>query len=170
MFTFESSGFIQNADSLEAFSWATPESLGFAWGVVDRFASLVLSLLNFGYTSAVTALLVRTLLAAGVIVFYPILLCLRFTGSLAIPESAILRSYPWYAMLLRAFWHAGGKITLLYVCRLGLHIASLRAQRKSLFPFLGAQLCQLFLLYSMYEASQVTWGVTFYPKSMPEGR
>lgn len=147
MFTFESSGFIQNADSLEAFSWATPESLGFAWGVVDRFASLVLSLLNFGYTSAVTALLVRTLLAAGVIVFYPILLCLRFTGSLAIPESAILRSYPW----------------------LGLHIASLRAQRKSLFPFLGAQLCQLFLLYSMYEASQVTWGVTFYPKSMPEG-
>lgn len=55
------------------------------------------------------------------------------------------------------------------VFRLGLHLEALRAQGKPVVQYLMSQLCQLVLLYMMYEASQLMWGYTFYSKSKPEG-
>ena len=131
--TFNSAGYITNLATAEAFSWGAPTDASVVWLATERLGALFLALISFVYNSSVTALLVRTLLAAGaatprsrtramlravlplllpqssraaavattlhapgVIVFYPVLLCLRATGALNVSENVVLHSYPWY--------------------------------------------------------------------------
>ena len=65
MHSLKRAGYMTNLGSGEAFSWPAPPLQDVGWGIARGLFSLMLSLLAFMVNSAVTALLVRTVLTAG---------------------------------------------------------------------------------------------------------
>lgn len=100
------------------------------------------SLLAFLLTSAVTAIVVRMLMSSGVVVLFPVFICLRRLGVRVLQWRILSLSYPW----------------------LGVPIQRLRARRKPLGPFILAHLVRVFVYYIMYEASQTFFAMWLYDK------
>lgn len=103
---------------------------------------VVQSALAFLLISATTAIIVRVLMTSGVVILFPVFICLRRLGMRALQFRLLSLSYPW----------------------LGVPIQRLRARRKPLLPFIMAHLVRVFVFYFMYEASQTFFAEFLYNK------
>ena len=144
-------GLLQNVASRELWGWGAgyvPPAAGRSFGdaLLRKCATLLSTGLAFFFVSTVTALVVRMLISSGVVVMFPVFFALRRLGW-PLDLHILTLSYPW----------------------LGLPVELLRAQNKPVGPLIGAHLCRVVVLYSMYEACQLAWAMWLYDKPLPSG-
>lgn len=138
----------QNVKTNETWSWRAsqlPPPDGYDWLTAFSIKCSVLAqaALAFLLISAVTAIIVRMLMTSGVVVLFPLFFILRRAGVLRVLDFRLLSlSYPW----------------------LGVPLQRLRARRKPLTPFIMAHVVRVFVLYIMYEASQLFFAQVLYGK------
>ncbi len=112
----------------------------------NRIGVLAISLAAFFLVTSVTALIVRELTSAGVMVMFPIFASLRAWGIPGANDRVLEMSYPWVGRARRAI------------------------NRARIHPFehyIWAHLAKLGLMYTLYESSQVAWSAMLYSKSTP---
>ena len=152
------SGFLQNMETLERWSWSrdfllmsdsrNPAYRAAVWWVNKIFGTLFVSLLGFFLTTSVTALIVRILTSSGVVLMFPMFSLFRFMGLPGADDRLLGLSYPWIGRARSAI-----------------------RQRHS-FPdshLIWAHVCKIILFYVMYEACQGAWSMVLYGKSIPAG-
>lgn len=138
----------QNVKTNETWIWRAsqlPPPGGYDWptALSIKCNVLVQAALAFLLLSAVTAIVVRMLMTSGVVVLFPLFILLRRLGVFRVLDFRLLSlSYPW----------------------LGVPLQRLRARRKPLAPFIMAHVIRVFVLYIMYEASQLFFAQVLYGK------
>mmetsp|Transcript_19258 Transcript_19258/g.56018 ORF Transcript_19258/g.56018 Transcript_19258/m.56018 type:complete len:593 (-) Transcript_19258:17-1795(-) len=145
-------GMVENTKTQESWGWGTsilPPEGGRSLAAAAGFKASVLlqALAAFFFTATVTAMMVRMLISSGVIIMFPLFFCLRRLGLAALDMNILTLSYPW----------------------LGVPVEILRRQRKPVAPLIVAHIVRVIVLYSMYEASQIAWGLWMYDKPFPVG-
>ena len=182
-------GFLQNVETEERWSWqkefmelADPRStedragwLGMKLGMFTFFSILLLlapcgilvtravmcpshcfyfegvlfiSFLGFFLITSVTALIVRVLTSSGVVLMFPLFAWFRFIGMPGADDRILGLSYPWIGRARNA------------------------VRLRAIHPdshLIWAHIAKIALFYIMYEASQASWSVVLYGKSIPEG-
>ena len=156
MFSLESDGMLKNLKTGEMWNWSGRQvsankaekmrSNFFRW-FGSRLLMLIGMIISFAVMSGITAVMISVLVSSGVILVFPLFLCLQRYVQPRLDMTLLTLSYPW----------------------LGVEIGYMLRTGAAIGKFIGSHICYLITFYVMFEFSQLSWSTFVYDKSYPSG-
>ena len=190
MFSFQTDGALRNLHTNETWAW-TSDLTKLPTNVIDalfaKLNTIIAATLSFVVLLSVTSLVIRVLVASGSLLVVCVAKFLSLFSSNFLTTNVIIQPYTWLSQRASLMEVSSIIIPVLIailsfctlrvnneaesdkrIFRCGFHVVITQMRGLSASPFLCAHFVFVIIIYSLFEAAQISWNFWFYNKSTPQ--